>query len=231
MMHPGMIYLNMQKDTVAYLKMEVDQPIEYTCIIMQRGYFETLLQQTLHSEECSLYECLSQSRKSAFLFRTFIASSPLLLAISGLFDYNGKGPDQLYYLELKMNEIMFLLQSCRLKPHADPLCSNDRSGVFDEIGAWLLLNYEQKLTIKSIARTFGLNEFTLKQGFKYHYNRTIHQYIIDLRMQEAQKLILNDEDRIGDIASKIGYRSISHFVQSFKGYYGVTPHSLRNRTL
>ena len=48
-------------------------------------------------------------------------------------------------------------------------------------------------------------------------------------MQEAQKLLLETELTVGEIAAKIGYENPNKFTSAFKKTYGVTPTEFKKR--
>lgn len=54
------------------------------------------------------------------------------------------------------------------------------------------------------------------------YKRTIHLYILKLKMIEGSNL-LRESSSINDIAMRRGFKNYSHFISSFKKYNGVTP--------
>ncbi|MEX0598975.1 MAG: helix-turn-helix domain-containing protein, partial [Candidatus Paceibacterota bacterium] len=71
--------------------------------------------------------------------------------------------------------------------------------------------------------TVGNNQCYLKKGFKEVYIQTIFEFIEDNRMIKARHLLLSDRYNITDIASAVGYSSLSSFSQSYKNYFGITP--------
>jgi AraC-like DNA-binding protein len=42
-------------------------------------------------------------------------------------------------------------------------------------------------------------------------------------LQDARALLLSDGLRIGEVATRVGYESASHFTRDFKSYFGATP--------
>jgi len=48
-----------------------------------------------------------------------------------------------------------------------------------------------------------------------------------LRLQQAQKLLTETNDKIYDIANQVGYASASHFSKLYKKYMGINPEEVR----
>ena len=69
--------------------------------------------------------------------------------------------------------------------------------------------------------------------YKKHTGRKMFEYLIELRISYAVKLLLNRSISIGQIAYDCGYNSLSHFNHQFKDITGYTPsdyskHVLKN---
>ncbi len=84
-------------------------------------------------------------------------------------------------------------------------------------------NLDQNLTIPIIAKYVGTNQCYLKKGFKEVTGQTIFEYIQENRMVKAKHILQNSSISIQEIASIIGYSSISSFSQAYKNYFGISP--------
>lgn len=80
----------------------------------------------------------------------------------------------------------------------------------------------ESVTIPSLSRQIGMNECYLKKGFKELYGKTIFMHLQELRMQRA-KVLLQAERSVTEVASEVGYASISSFSSAFKKSVGVLP--------
>ncbi len=84
-------------------------------------------------------------------------------------------------------------------------------------------HYEKDIKLESLAKMVGLNIQYLKQGFKKVYNCTIKQYQIKVRMEEARRIVLQEDIPIGEICQRVGYSNRSFFFKVYKKVYGKTP--------
>lgn len=83
-------------------------------------------------------------------------------------------------------------------------------------------NYRRKLTIQEISSTLNVSASLLNKNFKKETHKSIHRFIIDLRMEKAAFLLKYTDDSINDIAEYLGFKQLSHFSRSFKEYYHQT---------
>ncbi|SFR31348.1 AraC-type DNA-binding protein [Robiginitalea myxolifaciens] len=78
-------------------------------------------------------------------------------------------------------------------------------------------------SVISIAKRVGLNQQTLQEGFKKLYNKSVNQYIREVRLEKAKALMENTNLNITEITYRIGINSRSYFAKLFKDRFGVSP--------
>jgi len=88
-------------------------------------------------------------------------------------------------------------------------------------------NFDQHITIASIARQTGMNEFKLKAGFKQVFGISMFEYLVKTRMQTARNLLLETDKPIKEIAVLTGYATKQSFLNAFKRYFHDTPGAFR----
>ena len=88
-------------------------------------------------------------------------------------------------------------------------------------------NYKNPPTLRELAANVGTNECTLKKVFKQMFSMTVFDYLNDLRMNKAARLLSDTELTISDIATELGFSSQSHFCTAFRKRNGLTPKEFR----
>jgi len=89
--------------------------------------------------------------------------------------------------------------------------------------AYLDEHFDEKLSIKELARKVAMNECYLKKGFKTITGHTIHDYIAARRLGRARHLLQVEQKTVTEVALALGYSSISHFSTAFKKATGLKP--------
>ncbi len=79
------------------------------------------------------------------------------------------------------------------------------------------------LTIPQIAQVCCLSETKLKKGFKTCFGCTVYEYTVEKRMELAYRLLQNGRHKVKDVVWMVGYSNASHFIESFRKRYGLTP--------
>jgi len=65
------------------------------------------------------------------------------------------------------------------------------------------------------------------KAFKYYTGKSVNDYIYELRVKEAIKLLLERKMNILDIALYIGFDSVKTFNRAFKKFTGKNPSDYR----
>ncbi len=100
--------------------------------------------------------------------------------------------------------------------------------IVDQVLAYVRDNYQYDMTLTDLAsRKFFMNSSYLSRLFKARTGRTFSRYLISYRMEQAAKLLQNEDFRISDVAQYVGYNDTSYFIQTFKKYYDQTPEQYR----
>ena len=96
----------------------------------------------------------------------------------------------------------------------------------------LLENRISPPTLAQLSRSVGLNEFKLKQGFRFVFNTTAYALLNMDRMQEAERLLREDKLNVAQVSYKVGYTSNAAFSRAFRRYFGYPPSAiLRNSAI
>lgn len=78
------------------------------------------------------------------------------------------------------------------------------------------------LRISDIAKKLGLSPNYLSKLFMEEIGENFSDYLMNVRMKEAQKLLIYGSYTTQEVAQKVGYENVSYFSVLFKKYTGVT---------
>lgn len=90
-------------------------------------------------------------------------------------------------------------------------------------------NYNQPITIQEISNYACLSEIHFHRTFKQTYNCSPHQYLMQLRLNNARHMLKNTGYTISEIVNLIGFDNASSFIRLFKERFGDTPGSYRTK--
>ena len=86
---------------------------------------------------------------------------------------------------------------------------------------------DSSFTVEQLAVKLNISRVQLYRKIKSILNLSISDYILNIRLEKAKKLILESKLSISEIAYSVGFSSPSYFSSSFKNKFGKTPKNFR----
>jgi AraC family transcriptional regulator len=92
---------------------------------------------------------------------------------------------------------------------------------------FLHAHYTESLSVDAVAAAAGVHPAHVVRTFRQHYGCTLGDYIRDLRVEHASRLLSTSELFLGQIALEAGFADQSHFCRTYKNRTGMTPSEYR----
>lgn len=116
------------------------------------------------------------------------------------------------------------------------LCANRLNGreprqerdVVDEVIRYINENLDQEIHRQDLADHVYLNPDYLNRLFKKQTGKTLKEFVIGHKMDEARKMLQVTRLPVSIIAAKVGYDNFSHFSYAYKKVTGCSPLESRN---
>ena len=104
------------------------------------------------------------------------------------------------------------------------MCIRDR---IKAVASYITEDLTAHHTIEQLSQKFEISTTALKKCFRGVYGTSVYSYLRTYRLQVAQKLLLETELSVTEIANKIGYENPNKFTSAFKETYGSSPTEFR----
>ena len=88
-------------------------------------------------------------------------------------------------------------------------------------------NYMDDLRLPMLADLAGMSASAFSRFFKLHTGRNISEYIIDLRLGYAARMLVDTQKSISEIGFDCGFNNLSNFNRIFKKKKGCSPSEFR----
>ena len=106
--------------------------------------------------------------------------------------------------------------------------SADEGKRMQDVMAYTMNNYHQNITLDSISDVASMTKNAFCKYFKKRTNKTYVQFLNELRIENASKLLLNKKElSIAEIAYQCGFGNLSNFNRQFKAVKKKTPSQYR----
>ncbi len=88
--------------------------------------------------------------------------------------------------------------------------------------------YNEKITLASLAKAASMCEHHLLREFKKFYKLTPYQYLMEARLLNAKKLLMQRSKSVSEISTQAGFEYLSSFSEAFNRRFGLSPTAFRN---
>ena len=119
-----------------------------------------------------------------------------------------------------------LIRSFDEKPDQN---DKEEKELFQSMLSFVHSHYQDPLTVRQIAAYGIINKNRCTDLFRKYTRLSPIKYLNEYRLYMAKNLILNTKKPISEISADVGYNQISHFIEQFRGAYGLSPLKYRNQ--
>ena len=88
-------------------------------------------------------------------------------------------------------------------------------------------NYRYEIRLPQVADIAGMSPSAFSRFFKLHTGRNLSEYIIDLRLGYASRMLVDSTHSIAEISFQCGFNNLSNFNRIFKKRKGCSPSEFR----
>lgn len=174
----------------------------------------------------SIKMMLDKAQKGlAFSLNSIIAIRPLLNSMSH--------ETQSFYSVTQLLSLLYELSQC---DEAYPLASSSfvhtepssESRRVKKVHEYLMKHYTETIHLSEVASLVGMTSVSFSRFFKLRTGKCFSDYLIDIRIGSATRLLVDSSQTISEICFKCGFNNISNFNRIFKKSKGCTPKEFRD---
>ena len=159
-----------------------------------------------------------------------VSQAMCLLLYKIRFEIKGKNTS-LLALQEDMHQLAFLLleahrQSIQESKNISAVKLSTRIELYKRVNHakdYLLSCFKENIDLASLAQTAQMAEFHFLRVFKDVFGITPHQFLTEVRLEQAQNLLKSKYLPISEIAFQSGFDNLSSFTRLFTKRIGVSP--------
>lgn len=91
-------------------------------------------------------------------------------------------------------------------------------------------NFREKITMQDICAALGRTKSAICPAFKEKYGITVMDYLTELRIEEAKKMLSETDMTVSEISEEIGFSDTSYFSKVFCKTVGKSPSNYRRNS-
>ncbi len=105
------------------------------------------------------------------------------------------------------------------------------TGRMNIIMEYLTNNFRREIYVNEIAGRLHMCNASFSRYFKHHTRKTFSDYVTELRISHACKLLMMEDQSISQVSFDSGFENLSNFYKHFRRITGVVPKEYRKRFL
>lgn len=175
-------------------------------------------------------EDVRELRPERLIFRSAISDKSIHLLMQTLVtEFDAGNPTGRIYAETLAEALAMrflhlgMVVPIEVSAKAPALPGNKLARVKDFVESSL----DQDLTLESLAREAGYSRAHFLRMFRESTGTTPHQYVMQRRIAQAEKLLSGNELGLAEIAVACGFSSQAHLTLAFRKQTGLTPAEYR----
>jgi len=92
-------------------------------------------------------------------------------------------------------------------------------------------NFDKRITLEEVAGLINLTPTAFCRFFKLRTNKTFSQFLIEVRISQACKMLSNGNFNVTETFFSCGYNNSSNFHRHFRQHTGLTPSEYKDRAM
>ena len=139
--------------------------------------------------------------------------------------YRADSMDAMDAPQLQDYILEFCLECARwAKTHRD---GNGRD-LTGDVERYVQRYFRSEISLKAVAEHFYINPIYLGQLFRKRFGAYFNDYVNNLRIDEAERLLKDTDLKVREIAERVGYSDPDYFIRKFRKLRGKNPTQYRN---
>ena len=101
------------------------------------------------------------------------------------------------------------------------------SGRIQKVKQYVIDHYPESLKLSDLAELVGMSPVSFSRFFHQRTGRTMSEYIVDIRLGFAARMLVDSPKNISEICYECGFNNLSNFNRIFKARRKCTPREFR----
>lgn len=181
---------------------------------------------SLFTREADYIPFLSEENKNKKYYSEHPIAPGLSIVLSQLFTSNINENLKPLYFKAKAYELLSLYLNKTEETNTERcpfLVDENNVDKIRKAKDLVIANMTNPPGLEELSEAVGLSLKNLKTGFKQLYGNTVFNFLLEYKLDYAQKLLDSQSHSVAEVGLMVGYTSSSHFIEAFRKRFGITP--------
>lgn len=121
---------------------------------------------------------------------------------------------EIAYRLMQAEQVSRLVEAAAVERESDPV---------SEVIRYVRERMSEPLTVADMAHHVRMSPSALTSVFAEATGMGPYQFVKRMRLDRASVLLVQEDMNVSAVSRRVGYTSLSHFINEFKRYFGTTP--------
>lgn len=122
-----------------------------------------------------------------------------------------------------VEKVMLTLGNKKTVEHVSASLKRHHLSTIERARDFLFQNFSQHIGLQQLAEHCCVSVFHFGRIFKSMMNTSPHQYLTELRLNNAKLLLQSTQRSVTEIAFQCGFNSLEHFTAAYRNQFKTTP--------
>ncbi len=128
-----------------------------------------------------------------------------------------------------LDSVENIMTACISYIHLHKMLDAAKTGLWAQIDYYIERNYTTQFSLEDMAKDLKVSVSSICKTIKAHTDKTVHQFITEMRIKKAKSLLKNSTLNINEISYLVGIPDYNYFTKLFKKCEGITPTAYRKK--
>ncbi|MBB6238297.1 AraC-like DNA-binding protein [Pedobacter sp. AK013] len=128
-------------------------------------------------------------------------------------------------LMLQLLDVLSLSTSCKTlsSPSFNIIETSTEANKINQVFNYIFNHFKEDISLQDVASLIPMSPSAFCRFFKLKTNRTLSEFIKEIRVGHAAKLLMEGNHNVTETCYKSGYNNLSNFNKHFKEVKGLSP--------
>ncbi|QTL97372.1 helix-turn-helix domain-containing protein [Iocasia frigidifontis] len=214
-----------------HYKYQITTPFSELMLFFSEDFINSILEKIKDTNPCEIFpkKYLNMNKKDYYYAQLDREVRETAVELIDLYQAEDKTND--FLIRITQEKLFFYLYKKGILNQVLDLSDFLDNDILQQGIKYLNQHFQEDISIEKMCSEIGISFNKFNELFKENMKIKPGHYLIELRMNQARKLLSKSDISVSEVAYQVGYNSLSSFIKRFKAYFKITPKQfqLKNR--
>ncbi|MTI60344.1 MAG: helix-turn-helix transcriptional regulator [Firmicutes bacterium] len=214
-----------------HYKYQITAPFSELMLFFSEDFINNVIERIRETNLCEIFpkNLINEPREDFYYAELDEEIGRTVAELIDLYQTNDRTND--FLIRINQEKLFFYLYKKGILNQVIDLTNFIENDILQKGIKYLNQHFQEDISIEKMCFEIGISFNKFNELFKENMKIKPGHYLIELRMNQARKLLSKSDISVSEVAYQVGYNSLSSFIKRFKAYFKITPKQfqLKNR--